>query len=160
MVRQACGTFSIQIHKLTGNLIRSFVTEASSQIGYFRRDFKLGVLPENIILIAGSGQLVLYSQTGELLSRTPCELCTGEYIGMAIVGDDSVVLAVRDSNTVFRIDVVNGEVMWTSKHVKVPEGVVCYRNRYVLVTNCNPDTWIWILDADTGEMMFVSYYIL
>ena len=60
MVRQACGTFSIQIHKLTGNLIRSFVTEASSRSGYFRRDFKLGVLPENIIVIAASGQLVLY----------------------------------------------------------------------------------------------------
>ena len=104
MVRQACGTFSIQIHKLTGNLIRSFVTEASAQIGYFRRDFKLGVLLENIIVIAGSGQLVLYSQTGELLSRTRCKLCTGECIGMAIVGDDSVVLAVRDSNIVFRID--------------------------------------------------------
>ena len=150
MVRQACGTFSIQIHKLTGNLIRSFVTEASSQIGYFRRDFKLGNLPENIIVIAGSGQLVLYSPTGELLSRTPCELRTGEYIGMAIVGDDSVVLSVRDSNIVFRIDIVSGEVMWTSKHAEVSKGVVCYKNRYVLVTNCNPDTWISILDADTG----------
>ena len=128
MVRQACGTFSIQI-QLTFNLIRSFVTEASSQIGYFRRDFKLGVLPENMIVIAGSGQLVLYSPTGELLSRTPCELCTGECIGVVIVGDDSVVLSVRDSYIVFRIDVVSDEVMWASKYAKVPEGVVCYRNR-------------------------------
>ena len=82
-----------------------------------------------MIVIAGSGQLVLYSPTGELLSRTPCELCTGEYIGMAIVGDDSVVLSVRDSYIVFRIDVVSDEVMWASKYAKVPEGVVCYRNR-------------------------------
>ena len=69
---------------------------------------------------------------------------------MAIVGDDSVVLSVRDSNIVFRIDIVSGEVMWTSKHAEVSKGVVCYKNRYVLVTNCNPDTWISILDADTG----------
>ena len=48
---------------------------------------------------------------------------------MVIVGDDSVVLSVRDSYIVFRIDVVSDEVMWASKYAKVPEGVVCYRNR-------------------------------
>ena len=69
---------------------------------------------------------------------------------MAICGVDSVVVSDYGSNSVFRVNIDSGEVMWTSKHVQEPEGVVCYKNRYVLVTNCNTDTRIWILDADTG----------
>ena len=74
---------------------------------------------------------------------------------MAICGDDSVVVSDCGSNSVFRVNIDSGDGLWTSNLVSKPEGVVCYKNRYVLVTNCNTDTRIWIglLDAETGVVL-------
>ena len=73
---------------------------------------------------------------------------------MAVCGDNSVVVSDYGTRSVFRVDIDSGEVMWTSKHVTKPQGVVCYKNRYVLITNQNSDTRIWILDVDNG--MWIS----
>ena len=72
---------------------------------------------------------------------------------MAICGVESVVESNCGPNSVYRVNLDSGGVMWTSKHVQGPEEVVCYKNRYVLVTNCNTDTRIWILDAETGVFL-------
>ena len=66
-------------------------------------------------------------------------------------GDNSIIVSVQRGNKVFRINIDSGEVMWVSNHVTRPLGLVCYKNRYVLVTNFGFETRIWILDINTGE---------
>ena len=69
---------------------------------------------------------------------------------MTTVGDNSLVLSIKDTDTVFRIDINSGEMLWTSIGINAPEGVVCYNRRYILVANTNADTRIWILDSEAG----------
>ena len=70
---------------------------------------------------------------------------------LAVCWDDSVILSDYGENSVSKVNIDSGEITWTSNHVQKPQGVVCYKNRYVLVTNQNSDTRIWILDINTGN---------
>ena len=72
------------------------------------------------------------------------------WTGIATCGDNSIVISDTLTGVVGRIDLDDGEILWTSTHVSEPEGVVCYKNRYVLVTNRNREAKIWILDVDPG----------
>ena len=98
----------------------------------------------------------MYDLQGQLVKLIKCPGIsnTGGYKAMAVCGDDSVIVSDYKTSNRFRVNIDSGEVMWTSKCVHQPEGVVCYKNRYVLVTNCNTDTRIWILDAETGMWLF------
>ena len=100
--------------------------------------------------------LTVYSLDGELIKDIPCPgISTYYYKAMAVCGDNSVVLTDTGTKSVFRVDIDSGEIMWTSKHVTRPQGVVCYRNRYVLVTNDNSDTRVWILDGFTDTRIWI-----
>ena len=97
--------------------------------------------------------LTVYDLQGQLVKQIKCPGISNNLRAKAVCGDDSVIVSDCGTNSVFRVNIDSGEVMWTSKHVKKPQGVVCYRNRYVLVTNCNTDARIWILNADTGWLL-------
>ena len=95
--------------------------------------------------------LTMYSRQGKLLKEITVPGMTDHYKSLAVCGDNSVILSDCGADSVSRINIDSGEVMWTSKHVHGPEGIVCYKDSYVLVTNSNKDTRIWILDINTGE---------
>mgnify|MGYP001795591561 FL=1 len=135
--------YKIQIHNLLGNLIGSLETHC--RIG-------------NRLIIPDL--LVVYSLTGDIIKHAPCVLFTGSELAMTQVGgDNSVIVSVNKISSVLRMNIDSGEVMWASNHVRNPQGVVCYRNRYVLVTNYGSETRIWILDINTGEWGYFAIWI-
>ena len=133
--------------------------------GTFRRSWKhcckaynkLKIVSNTVVVSNSKVQaLTVYDNQGQLVKQIKCAgiSSSDNWKAMAVCEDDSVVVSDHGTGSVFRVNLDSGEVMWTSKHVQYPEGVVCYKNRYVLVTNKNKDTRIWILDADTGMCLF------
>jgi outer membrane protein assembly factor BamB len=109
------------------------------------------VVNEKVVVPDGASQsLTVYTLQGRLMKQVKVPGMTRNWKALAVCGDDSVILSDRGANSVLRVNIDSGEVMWTSKHVNRPQGVVCYKDRYVLVTNRNSETKIWILDMETG----------
>ena len=140
--------FWVQKHELSGIMISSWGTS----IGYVNYN-ELKVVGDKIIIPDSlKKQLVVFSLTGNLLKQIPCNVCTGYRIKMCAVEENSVVIAVEDNDTVFRINTDNENVLWTSNYVAGPAAVACYKSRYILVTKSknNKERRIWILDMNTG----------
>ena len=141
----------IKVYDMTGKPKRSWKHSCMS------KDInKLRVVSDRVVVSPAQDQaLTVYNLQGQLWKRIKCPGLsnTGSHKAMAVCSDDSVIVSDRGTNSVFRVNIDSGEVMWTSKHVQGAEGVVCYKNRYVLVTNKNTYTKIWILDADTGRLL-------
>ena len=141
----------IHVYDMTGKLERSWEHFCLGE------NFnKLRVVSNKVVVSSAHNQaLTVYDLQGQLMKQIKCPGIsnTGGYKAMAVCGDDSVIVSDYETSSVFRVNIDSGEVMWTSKHVQYPEGVVCYKNRYVLVTNCNANTRIWILDAETGRLL-------
>ena len=141
----------INVYDMTGELKRSWKHYCRS------KDFnKLRVLSNRVVVPNAQNQaLTVYNLHGHQLRQIKCPgfRKRGSHKAMAVCGDDSVVVSEYETNSVFRVNINSCEVMWMSKHVQYPQGVVCYKNRYVLVTSHNTDTRIWILDAGTGGLL-------
>jgi len=103
------------------------------------------------VVVPDGASLTLYTLQGQLLKQITVPGMSTNCKAVAVCGDDSVILSDCGTSSVHRVNIDSGEVMWTSKHVNEPLGVVCYKDRYVLITNWNTETKIWILDVDTGE---------
>ena len=138
--------FLVQKHELSGKMMSSWETS----IGYVDYNELQVVCDKIIIPDPSKKQLAVYTLIGECVEHIPCQLCTGECVKICAVGDNSVVVAVEDSSSIFRIDIESENVLWTSNYVVEPAAVACYKSRYILVTKYNTDTRIWILDIDTG----------
>ena len=104
------------------------------------------------VVVPGQGSMSVYTLEGQLTKQITVPGMSTHYKSLAVCGDDSVILSDYGANSVSRINIDSGEVMWTSKHVQQPAGVVCYKNRYVLVTNNSADVRLWILDINTGSL--------
>ena len=147
----------INVYDMTGKLKRSWKHSCLS------KEFnKLRVVSGKVVVSSAQDQaLTVYDLQGQLVKQIKCPgistRTSNLWIAMAVCGDDSVIVSCYDTSSVFRVNIDSGEVMWTSYLVSTPEGVVCYKNRYVLVTNCNTDTRTWILDADTGIGLMPIY---
>ena len=142
-------------HLTTRQLLRSWKHDSSG------RDInKLRVLNNKVIIPNRRlPSLTVYSLQGELIKQITIPSMSTDYKALAVCGDDSVILSDYGANSVSRINIDSDEVIWTSKHVQGPAGVVCYRNSYVMVTNRNTDTRIWILDIHTGEFWSVLCFV-
>ena len=145
----------INVYDMTGKLKRSW--EHSCLSKYFN---KLRVVSDKVVVSSAQDQaLTVYGLQGQLVKQIKCPAISKSdgYKAMAVCGDGSVVVSDCGSNSLFRVNIDSGEVMWTSKHVARSQGVVCFENRHVLVTSCNTDTRIWILDANTGLCLFSNH---
>ena len=141
----------INVYDMTGKLKRAW---KHSCLGKYYN--KLRVVSNKVVVSSAQDQaLTVYDLQGQLLKQIKCPDISksDSYRAAAVCGNDSVIVTDYGTNSVFRVNIDSGEVMWTSKHVQRPQGVVCYKNRYVLVTDYNTDTRIWILDADTGRLV-------
>ena len=146
LVGKSGGQFCVLKHEVSGKLINTWGTSISS-VDYN----KFNVVGDKIIIPDPlENQLVVYTLGGQRVKRIPCELCSGQCVKICAVGDNSVVVAVEDSSSIFRIDIESENVLWTSNYVVEPAAVACYKSRYILVTKYNTDTRIWRLDIDTG----------
>ena len=140
----------VNVYDLTGHLLRSWKHDRSN--GSYN---KLTIVNDKVIIPSRKiPSLTVYSLHGKLIRQIKVPGMTLDRKALALCEDDSVVLLDWVASCVYRVNIDSGKVMWTSKHVQRPQGVVCYKDRYVLVTNQNPDTRIWILDINTGKNTF------
>jgi outer membrane protein assembly factor BamB len=119
---------------------------------------KLRVVNEKVVVPAGAS-LTVYTLQGQLIKQIKVPGMTTSWKALAVCGDDSVIVSDCGTSSVHRVNIDSGEVMWTSKHVNYPQGVVCYKDRYVLIANRNTETKIWILDVDTGNFTIWLYHM-
>ena len=147
-------TNKVYVYDLAGRLKRSWSHNGNS--GYFN---KLRVVNEKVVVPDGASQsLTVYTLQGRLMKQVKVPGMTSDWKALAVCGDNSVILTDYSANSVLRVNIDSGEVMWTSKHVTNPQGVVCYKDRYVLITNYNSETKICILDIDTGNYLVISRF--
>ena len=137
----------VLVYGLDKELKRSWVHETSSNFHE-----KLRVIGEKVVASNGSC-IVVYTLEGKIVKQVKCPGMTNGFKAVAVYGDDSVILSDYGADSVSRINIDSGEVMWTSMHVQKPRGVACYRNRYVIVVRDNSDCGVSILDAITGDFI-------
>ena len=139
----------VLVYGLDKQFKRSWVHETSSNFHE-----KLRVFGEKVVAPNGSC-IVVYTLEGKIVKKVKCPGMTNGFKALAVVGDDSVILSDYGANSVSRINIDSGEVMWTSKHVQRPRGVACYKNRYVIVGRDNSDCGVSILDVITGDYFHI-----
>ena len=141
-------TCKVQEHSISGKLIKSWNTS----IGYI--DFNKHSVVDGKIIIPDptNKRLVVYNRAGRPIKHIPCPWVTGDCIAMAIVGDSTLVVSIRNEQMVLRINIDNGEVIWKTEHIiRCPLGVVCLKNRFVLVHSQDTEPSIHILALGTGK---------
>ena len=106
------------------------------------------VASQNQILVVDPNekQISRYTTTGEIIDQIPCGFVSNINGCLAGVGDSTVILSMQDSNAVIRFNLDTGLAMWTSNSIDKPQGVVRYRDSYLMVINQSPGIRIWILD--------------
>jgi len=143
--------YTVTVHNLTGNLITSW-THADDKNRYS----KLGIVSDQVVIPdRGNKRLTVYSLTGEVIKHIQCPLLSPNWVSMCAIDNLSVVVSDYDSSKV----ISSGEVEWTSQDVPKPQGVAYYAGR-VFATNRHNTTRVWILDVNTGYIMYSLTYIM
>ena len=146
--------YRVQVHNRSGHLIRSWNTDEENAT--FN---KLTVIGDKVVVPEPSSkQFVVYRFDGKVQRVVECHLLRKSSVfgsAVSLTSTEShkshkTIACAKLTGTVFRIDIESGEVVWESTHVKDPQGIACYKDRYVLVTNRNQYTRIFILDINTG----------
>lgn len=158
LVGKSATNFRVQVHQLAtedgrageGDLIREWETD----VPYVQFN-KLRILNNEVIIPDPSNKMLkIYQIGGTCIRQIPCDLLEQGCVALDVSGDDSVVVSVKGTDTVFRFNIKTGRLMWKfCDQIREPEGVACYKDSYVLVTNKNSDNRIWILDVCTGKVL-------
>jgi len=137
----------VHVYDLTGKQVTSWSHHDSSE--YLN---KLVIVDDQVVVSdRHSKRLTIYSLTGEVVKHVPCPLLGDSRTAICAADRHCVVVSGFGSSQVFKLDLTTEKVTWTCKDVSKPQGVTCYRSKYILVTNCSSNTTIWILDVETGE---------
>jgi len=138
--------WAVHVYDLTGKQVTSWSHHDSSQ--YVN---KLAIVDDQFVVPdRGNKRLTIYSLTGEVIKHVSCPLLSSLTVAICAADRYCVVVSDWGSSQVFKLDLTTEKVIWTCKDVSEPEGVTCYRSKYILVTNCSSKTTIWILDVETG----------
>ena len=139
----------VMVFDLSGKDLRSW-----SHMGNSNRYTMLRVVSDQVIVPSDElGSLCVYSLDGKLLKKIKCPVTKDSWKTMAICGDNSVIVCDCGENgsVVFRVDINSSQVVWISSDIDTPLGVVCYKEKFVLIASYNKDTSILILDAENGK---------
>ena len=122
------------VYNMTGNLLRSW-EHKSSDHGVSKLCVLAGkvIVPKDGIGIFGSGSLSVYTIDGQLNKQIG--YVSESWKAMTVCKNNSIIGTDHASGSVYRINIDSGEKLWESREVHVPEGVVCYKDRYVLHTS-------------------------
>jgi len=151
--------FTMRVFDLDGTLKHSWVH--ADDDNSMRNQFT--IVDNRIAILHRKNQsLLLYTLTGEKMNElpSPVELSTedsGTYICTA--PNHSVIISDRLNDTVFRLGVSSGDVMWENHKIVGPRGLTCYKDEYVLVSHRSTRTEIYILNLFTGEKKLHYYNI-
>jgi len=145
-----CGRSSnwkVKVNDFSGNQVTSW-THSDNNSGYIN---KLVIVDDQVVVPdRQSKRLTIYSLTGEVIKHIPCPVLGNYRASICAADRQCVVVSDYNSSQVFKLDLTTEKVIWTCKDVTRPEGVTCYRSKYILVTNQSSKTTIWILDVKTG----------
>lgn len=135
----------VKVYKLDGSYLR----------GWCHID-----IPAYTSIIILSGQVIIpdrqihrlavYSLEGELKRYIPVPQLSLDWVSLCSAGNNNVIVSDYGSSQVFRIDILSGQVMWTSRTVPKPLGVVCYQKKYAYISS-EQGGEIWILCIKTGQ---------
>lgn len=153
-------TAKVLTYNFDGRLIMGRATETHE---YTATKFVITVDNKIVIVNQRDKQFVIFGSAMELERQVPCTTipCENSAMSIAVIDYESVVISDFSSSKVSKVSLIDGHVIWTSDRVPYPQGVVCYKGHYVLVTNCEPDCKIWILDAKSGsETVFITQKVV
>jgi len=138
--------WKVHVYDLTGKQVTSWSHHDSSE--YVNN---LAIVDDQVVVPdRGNKRLTIYSLTGEVIKHVSCPLLSNSHTAICAADRHCVVVSDYGSSQVFKLDLTTEKVIWTWKDVSRPQGVTCYRSKYILVTNCSSKTTIWILDVETG----------
>jgi len=138
--------WEVHVYDLTGKQVTSWSHHDNSEYAN-----KLVIVDDQIVVPdRHSKRLTIYSLTGEVIKHVSCPLLSNTGTAICAADRHCVVVSHYDSSQVFKLDLTTEKVIWTCKDVSQPQGVTCYRSKYILVTNRSSKTTIWILDMETG----------
>ena len=141
----------VLVYNMTGDILRSW-EHTSSDHGVSKLCVLAGkvIVPKDGIGIFGSGSLSVYTIDGQLNKQIG--YVSESWKAMTVCKNNSIIGTDHASGSVYRINIDSGEKLWESREVRVPEGVVCYKDKYVLHTSRHSTgAKIWVLDIETGE---------
>jgi len=144
--------WKVNVYDLNGNQVTSWSLSDNSS----SRN-KLAIVDDQVVVPnRQSKKLTLYSLTGEVIKHFPCSALGNGDVAVCAADRHCVIVSDTSSSQVFKLDLTAEKVIWTCKDVSKPQGVTCYRNRYILVTNRSSKTAIWILDVKTGQWLYFT----
>ena len=112
----------------------------------------LAVAGEKVVLIDKAGHSVrIDSMDGKVNKIIACLEVTGCWVSICKVDEESILLLVYKTSCVMRINIAAGEVIWRSDNIEKAQGVICYKDKYVLVAREGTRTVISLLDINSGE---------
>ena len=88
---------------------------------------------------------------GKVIKIIGCPEVTGRWVSICKVDEESILLSVYKTSRVMRINIAAGEVIWRSDNIEKAQGVVRYKDKYVLVAREGTGTVISVLDINSGE---------
>jgi len=146
LVRVGSNNWKVEVNDFSGNQVTSWTH--SDIRGYSN---KLVIVDDQVVVPDRlSKRLTIYSLTGEVIKQVSCFLHSKNWVAICAADIHCVVVSDYNSSQVFKLDLTTEKVIWTCKDVNNPQGVTCYRSKYILVTNRSSKTTIWILDVKTG----------
>jgi len=138
--------YQVRVYTLYGNEVTSWRHGDESET-----QNRLTVIDDQVVIPDRSNaSITVYSLAGKVVKHIPCSLLS-ENSTAAICAADRHCVVVSVFSQVFKLDLTTEKVIWTCKDVANPQGVTCYRSKYILVTNYSSKTTIWILDVKTGQ---------
>jgi len=146
LVRKGSNNWKVKVYDFSGNQVTSWTHSEIS--GYSNA---LVIVDDQVVVPdRQSKRLTIYSLTGKVIKHLPCSLLSDSWVAICAADRHCVVVSDYISSQVFKLDLTTEKVIWTCEDVTKPEGVTCYRSKYILVTNYSSKTTIWILDVKTG----------
>jgi len=144
--------WKVHVYDLNGNQVTSWSHGDSCG----KRN-KLAIVDNQLVVPNRQHKkLTLYSLNGEVIKHVPCSTLGNGDVALCAADGHSVVVSDMGSSQVFKFDLTTEKVIWACKDVSKPQGVTCYRNRYILVTNRSSKTTIWVLDVETGQWLYFT----
>lgn len=140
------GNFKIMVFNLEGQLDRCWEHEDNSN--FFN---KLAICGEHLVMPNRRNRtLTVYNRDGSMVKSVPIPHINDLQVAVASAGSNSIIVTHFDSDSVFKMNIDSGEVLWTCKQIYCPRSVACLDDRYVYVAGDEDPSTVFILDAHTG----------
>lgn len=137
--------FLLYVYSMSGIYIAKWThTDALS------RCTGLAILSERIVIPDRTNrQLTVYSLSGRIVKHLPCPQLDSGRVAICSSNDGAVIVSICGSQQILKMSISTGEVMWSYRGVRYPEGVTCYGKNYLCVASYNSKR-IQIVNLKTG----------